>query len=329
MGLFYYLNIVGVPMGELVISKVTADLKTKYPILKNAVNFKETHYQSMKIRTKNGKLRTIHNPSKVLRYYQKQIVENYLKEATAHKCCTAYQKGKDLKTNVVPHKNSTYFLHIDIVNFFDHIKFPQIHKLFTDIIQNKYEAKIYTELCTLNGRLPQGAITSPSISNVVNYKMDSRIYGYSKKHNLVYTRYADDITLSSNDLASIQRALFVVKEILQDEGYKINTRKLRISKPGVQRKVTGLLINEDQEIRIGRKKYRELRSTIYNYKNNTSITRKENRVLFQRIVGWLSYLNVVDEKTYSLINTYIEKLYENTNNPFEMIFDTKKRITLQ
>ncbi len=313
-------------MGELVFSKVTADLKTKYPILKNTIKFKENHYQSKNICTKNGKLRTIHSPSKALRYYQRQIVENYLSKTTIHKCCTSYQKGKGLKTNVLPHANNTYFLHIDIVNFFDYIKFTQVHKLFTDLIEDKYEAKIYTELCTLNGRLPQGALTSPSISNAVNYKMDSRIYGYSQKHNLVYTRYADDITLSSHDLASIQRALFVVKEILQDEGYKLNTKKVRISKPGVQRKVTGLLINEDQEIRIGRKKYRELRSMIYNYKNNISITRKENRVLFQQIVGWLSYLNVVDEKTCSLITTYIKQLYKNTNNPFEMTFNTKKSI---
>ncbi|MBZ5201568.1 RNA-directed DNA polymerase [Planomicrobium chinense] len=313
-------------MGELVFTKVTKDLKTKYPILKDVINFKEKHYQTISIRMKNGKLRTIHNPSKALRYYQRAIVEKFLNEVPIHICCTSYQKGKSLKANVLPHANNMYFLHVDIANFFDHIKFSQVHKLFTDLIEDKYEAKFYAELCTLKGTLPQGAITSPSISNAVNFRMDSRIFGYSKKHNIVYTRYADDITLSSNDFASIQRSLYVVKQILQDEGYQLNTRKVRITKPGIQRKVTGLLINEDQEVRVGRKKYRELRSMIYNYKNNTSVTRKENRALFRKIVGWLSYLNVVDEKTYSLMVMYIKKLYGNTKNPFETMLISKEKI---
>ena len=136
----------------------------------------------------------------------------------------------------------------------------------------------------------------------------------------MYTRYADDITISGNDMGAIKSAYYTVKCIIESEGYKFNKEKTRILKPGVKQKVTGLLINEEQEIRIGREKYRELRSMIYTYKNSRAITGVEKEHLFLRIKGWISYLKHVDFKTCKMLLEYINKIYVNDEkNPFSFL----------
>lgn len=297
--------------------KLSQQMNTKYPMLTDVLRNKKHHYNQLNVKKRNGKIRKLYSPSKVLKYYQKWIAAEVLSEAPIHECCTAYQKGIGLNKNVMPHQNHMYFLCVDIEDFFPSINFKRIFHLFKKLTHDTQMAHTFTELCTLHKMLPQGAVTSPALSNAVNYRLDKRIHGYAKKHGLVYTRYADDITLSGNDMKAIKNAYYTVKRIIESEGYQFNKEKTRILKPGVKRKVTGLLVNEEQEIRIGREKYRELRSMIYTYKNSRAITGVEKEQLFLKIKGWISYLKHVDCKTYTMLLNYINKLYVNEQkNPF-------------
>lgn len=82
-----------------------------------------------------------------------------------------------------------------------------------------------TSLCTVNGALPQGAPTSPTLSNLVCLRLDQRIGKYCENKALTYTRYADDITISGNKLTVIRKAWGIIKLIIKDEGYTINKKK--------------------------------------------------------------------------------------------------------
>ncbi|MGE6401002.1 RNA-directed DNA polymerase [Bacillus mycoides] len=299
---------------------LSQQMDTKYPIITDVLRNKKHHYNQLDAKKRNGKIRKLYSPSKILKYYQKWIATEILSKTMIHECCTAYQKGISLNENLIPHQKHMYFLCVDIEDFFQSINFKRILHLFKKLTNDTQMAYSLSELCTLHKTLPQGAVTSPVLSNAVNYRLDKRIHGYAKKHGLVYTRYADDITISGNDMGAIKSAYYTVKCIIESEGYKFNKEKTRILKPGVKRKVTGLLINEEQEIRIGREKYRELRSMIYTYKNSRAITGVEKEHLFLRIKGWISYLKHVDFKTCKMLLEYINKIYVNDEkNPFSFL----------
>ena len=104
-----------------------------------------------------------------------------------------------MKDNVSPHKTNRYFICIDLEDFFPSISLNRVRKLFLLLGYSTRAVNILTRLCTCGEGLPQGAVTSPAISNLVVSKLDRRIGGYTSRRNIAYTRYADDITISCNN----------------------------------------------------------------------------------------------------------------------------------
>lgn len=307
-------------MSSSSIERLANRIGTEYPILNDVLKNKKYHYKRIVCKKKSGKIRELNSPSNILKKYQRWICENELNNMEVHSSSTAYKKSTNITNNVVRHQKSTYMLCVDLEDFFSNITFKKVLDVFMKNGHNYYDANILTELCTLHGSLPQGAITSPLLSNITNVNLDKRLKGYADKHNLIYTRYADDITMSGNDLQTVKRALYAIRNIVKSEGYSLNDQKTRILRPGNRRKITGIVINEQQELRVGRAKYRELRSMIHHYKNNRAIVKEEREKLFMQIQGWLAYLKCVDPKTNAMLFTYIDKLYaENARNPFDSI----------
>lgn len=113
-----------------------------------------------------------------------------------------------------------------------------------------------TQLCTLNGNLPQGAPTSPTLSNLLSFRIDRRLSGYALKNRIRYTRYADDLTFSGDfDTASIIR---LTRKVLRDEGLELNEKKTRLMKRHNRQEVTGIIVNEKmQAFRSIRRKVRQ------------------------------------------------------------------------
>lgn len=184
--------------------------------------------------------------------------------------------------------------------------------LFSDIGYSRQIATTLAKICTCGSSLPQGGVTSPAIANLVASRLDRRIAGYCGKKKIVYTRYADDLTFSTNNRNILNHAEEILTSIIRSEGYEVNSEKTRFSGPRVCCSVTGLIKNSSiPKFGIGRKKKLAMRSVIFNYIVNDKFVNPKYGTK-QSIIGWLNYCNNVDKQVYCSLKRYANRL--DTNN---------------
>ena len=206
-------------------------------------------YRSFELSKKKGGTRKISVPIPELMNVQKAINTVILNEFHMSSYCVGFKKNMSLVDNAKPHLGAQTLLKFDLKDFFGSITFEQVYKQFKFYGYGNLVSKLLCMLC-LDGefKVPQGAPTSPTLSNLVALKMDKRIGGYCAKRNLVYTRYADDISISSkNKLSKIDIACIhnVVKKIVEEEGFLLNEEKTHCFFEGQQMRITGVVINDN------------------------------------------------------------------------------------
>jgi RNA-directed DNA polymerase len=240
------------------------------PFSKKRVAFYYFHikdkYQEFKIPKKSGGERIINAPDRYLLKIQRRInLILYLLFKPTNQS-HGFLIGRSIKTNALPHQKKKYVLNMDIQDFFPSVSFFRVRAVLqikpTEI--NKPLAHIIGNFCTLDGKLPQGAPTSPVITNIICQKLDRKLNSYCQKMGIVYTRYADDLTFSSDNNLLGEDFQNKIKEILLQEGFNVKEEKTRIRKPNMRQEVTGLVVNE--KLNITREYIRNLRSMIHNYK---------------------------------------------------------------
>ena len=269
--------------------------------------YSSRYYKKYNIRKSNGKLREIKQPRKDLKGIQAWILRNILDKLNPTLFATAYIKGKNISSNVLPHCNNKYFMLLDLEEFFPSISIRRVAKIFSLIGYSEKIVYTLSMLCTCDYSLPQGAVTSPSLSNLIAAKLDRRISGYASKRNISYTRYADDITLSSNNPATLCKTLPTMLKIIKSEHFEPNMSKLRILGPKKRCSITGLIKNNSEpKFGIGRKKKREMRAIMHHFLFGSSKDSKYNSK--ESISGWLSYLKSIDKVSFEQINRYWERL---------------------
>ncbi|EBJ9623036.1 RNA-directed DNA polymerase, partial [Salmonella enterica] len=153
--------------------------------------------------------------------------------------------------------------------------------------------------CTKGGYLPQGAPTSPALSNLVCLRLDHRISTYCKKRALTYTRYADDLCISGNKILILQKASYLIKDIICNEGFIINSKKEKFLGPKVRREVTGLTVTP--KITISKKNYCIYRKRIYDLVRN-NIPNK-----YEIIEGILSFVKSIDKDKEKKLSIFYQK----------------------
>ena len=267
----------------------------------------EKFYMEFSIPKKNGGNRVLACPSKKMKSIQAWILVNILKKAIIHPSATAYIKGKNIKSNILPHKENSYILCIDLKNFFDNIPFFVVFDIFKSLGYPKRVSYLLANICCYKGALPQGGITSPTLSNIACINLDRRISKLSGFRNIVYSRYADDMSFSANNPEKLIKSLQIINEIIEDEGFSLNSNKTRLLGPGNQRQITGLIINHNKRVTIGRKKTRIIRSAIYKLET-TKMSDESKLKLSNWINGWLNYLSSVDTESRTKLLLYHEKL---------------------
>lgn len=265
-----------------------------------------SYYKVYEIPKKNGKKRKIHQPSKKLKGLQSWILVNILNKLKSSDACKGFEKGMSLNDNVKPHKNSNAILNLDLLDFFPSITPDKVYNIFISIGYNKLISSIFTKLCTYNESLPQGSPCSPKLANLICWNLDSRLQGFVGKKGIIYTRYADDLTFSGIIPSKVIKILPIIKEIIQDEGFKVNRNKTRFVGLSRKREVTGLVIF-DGNYGIGRKSFKLLRAKIYKLIEFDKDNKTQEKHI-NHIYGWLSYLKSVDSKRFLLIKKYIAKL---------------------
>lgn len=231
---------------------------------------KDKRYLEFSIPKKNGGKRKIQTPDEILKRVQKLI--NYLLqlifEPYSHYSSNGFLFGKGIIRNATPHIGKEYVLNLDIKDFFPSINFRRV-KVVLELnpfnLKNEREpiSFIIANLCTHKDQLPQGAPTSPILSNIVTQKLDRRLTKISLSKNIKYTRYADDVTFSSNK--NILKHIFInkVSKIIQEENFIVNEDKTRLQKSTERQQVTGLIVNK--KLNVKREYLQKVRAMLNNW----------------------------------------------------------------
>lgn len=214
--------------------------------LKRAAKFTKFYYRSFTIKKSNGKLRILMEPLPSLKEIQTWILENMLSEVPVSKFAKAYVKHRSLKENVKHHRNKEGVLTFDIAAFYDSVRFEDIEKVFSELGYSGVMSNLLAKLTSFNGHLPQGAPTSPYLSNLILREFDHKISDYCINNNIRYTRYADDLTFSGE--VKLLKMGNLVEEELDKLGLNLNPDKTKLRKFSQRQMVTGIVVNEKTQI---------------------------------------------------------------------------------
>lgn len=217
-------------------------------------------YHIFEIPKKSGGMRTIEAPSEELKKYQLWIKENILDKIHISENAKGFRKNCSIVDNAKEHTCQELIINIDLQDFFPSISYKQIIKIFSYIGYTNEVSHLLTQLCTNNRNvLPQGSPASPAISNIVSLKLDARLNGLAKCFECKYTRYADDITFSGKK--NIKNILPIAKEIIEEENFIVNTKKVRLQYSFQRQEVTGIIVNK--QLGVSPRIKKEIENAIY------------------------------------------------------------------
>lgn len=218
------------------------------------------YYNEVLIPKKSGEKRILNVPNYNLKLVQKWILNNILYSIPISKHATGFCKNKSIKNNAELHVNKECVINLDLKDFFPSISQKQVFRIFYYYGYTDEVSFLLSRLCTYKGKLPQGAVTSPYISNIICIKLDKRLFGLAEKYNATYSRYADDITFSGNK--KIYAMLPTIEEIIRDEGFILNTSKTRIQRSYNKQEVTGLTVNNGR-VSVDKKYLSKFKQEVY------------------------------------------------------------------
>lgn len=267
------------------------------------------HYHRVDIPKADGGIRTLNVPDVYLKSIQKSIVRNLLAYEEISPYATAYHMGGSTRRNAEPHMGAAVILKMDIKKFFDHITFPMVKaKVFTSDKYSEANRILLSVLCIYNEHIPQGAPTSPYISNIIMRDFDNRVGTWCDEHGIKYTRYCDDMTFSGNFDPKEVKA-YVSREILR-EGFYVNNKKTVAVRDGRRKEITGIVVNDKVSVPHSYKK--KLRQEIYYCKRFGVAAHLENRGIkeapnkyLRKLLGRVNYILSVEKD-----NNEIEKYKE-------------------
>ncbi|MBK9258405.1 MAG: RNA-directed DNA polymerase [Polyangiaceae bacterium] len=292
------------------------------------------HYVYFEVPKRSGGTRLLSAPHENLAKAQEWIFNNILQKLPTENPAHGFVKGRSTVTNAKEHVGQGIVINLDLSDFFPTIGFGRVRGLFESLGYSPAVATIFALLCTEPPRrkvtydgtlywvavgdrgLPQGACTSPAISNLVSRKLDRRLLGMTRKMGWTYTRYADDLTFSAEmqeieggkkgrkDLGML---LARIRHIVQEEGFAINPKKGRLQHAGGRQEVTGIVVND--KLSMPREEVRRLRAILHQAKKTgLEAQNKEKRPHFESYLkGKIAYLNMVDpDRAMQLAKAYME-----------------------
>lgn len=270
----------------------------------NSVTFSpESHYRNFKMKKRSGGYRDIDVPYPALLECQYWIYENILSKIKLNYCVHGFAKKKSIVTNAKIHLNQPELLKIDLEKFFPSISKNRVIAMFYRLGYPSEVAFYLASICCLDECLPQGAPTSPTISNIIAIRLDNRIFAFAKKFELKYTRYADDLAISGDKLPV--KFIDYITKIIEDEGFKVNTSKTQLYNKKGKRILTGVSISTDK-LKAPKEYKRKLFQEIH-YINKfglySHVTKKKirNPYYLNSIIGKLNYvLNIEPDNKKAL-----------------------------
>lgn len=274
-------------------------------------------YTSFEIAKKNGGIRKINAPSEELKDIQRKLAvalnRHKEKKQKKNNVSHGFEKNKSIITNAKIHRNKRLVLNFDLEDFFECFHFGRVRGYFNknkNFLLPIEVATVIAQISCYIGKLPQGAPSSPVISNLICEILDYRILKIAKKYKLDYTRYADDLTFSTNDknFLDLKTEFYekISKELIRS-GFKINEKKKRLQYRDSRQVVTGLVVNK--KINVNRIYYKETRAMAHQlYKQGifeingvpATINQLEGRFAFINQLTW--YNNKIDGEKHNFYN---------------------------
>jgi RNA-directed DNA polymerase len=271
-------------------------------------------YTTFTLAKRDGGERPICAPKKQLRWVQRQILDKILSKVPAHDAAHGFIPGRSTVTNATPHLGAQVILKFDLTDFFPTIHFHRVLGLFARLgytvgnarfgtaDESKSVAPTLARLCCytadpekwFGALLPQGAPTSPAITNLVCRRLDARLTGLATRNKGVYTRYADDLTFSFKRAEDVRLGRFRwwVDQVCHQEGFFVNQKKFRVIRASQRQLVTGIVVND--ELRVPREARRRFRAILHNCRRHGVASQARGRDGFEAwLRGFASYVHMV------------------------------------
>ncbi|MBN1428095.1 MAG: RNA-directed DNA polymerase [Anaerolineae bacterium] len=208
------------------------------------------HYRPFSVTKRDGRERRILAPSPPLKKLQRMLLHRYLDTLPVHPAAMAFRRGCSIVDNAQRHAGQKLVATLDLVDFFESTTADRVRGFFLKQGWHGEALSMLMRLCVYRNGLPQGAPTSPALSNLVNYEMDERIADLARRADAVYTRYGDDLTFSWRTEHIPAYFVPALVSILTDAGYAIQPRKpWRVRPMSDEPKVTGLVLGRNGRIR--------------------------------------------------------------------------------
>lgn len=273
------------------------------------------HYHRFTIPKRDGSPRAIWAPRPTLKAAQRWVLRNIVERLTVHGATHGFLAGRSIVSNAAVHTDSQMIVKLDIKDFFPTVTYPRVRGIFRHAGYREQIATLLALLCTEAPReiveedgktlfvslgprcLPQGAPTSPALTNVICVKMDRRISGLAKKLGWRYTRYADDMTFSLPNKAGKTKTkqdanpaplIGLVKRIVADEGFRVHPDKTRVIRKGGRQAVTGLIVNGAGAPRVPRQTRRMLRAAMHNLSQGIPLRDDETLATLQGYIAFIA-----------------------------------------
>ena len=241
------------------------------------------HYHRFSMPKKSGGQRHISAPKPALKQAQQWIFTQLLQGVAdvehLHAAAHGFVATRNVVSNAAPHVGRAVVVNLDLRDFFPSITFARVRGLFRGLGYSGAVATLFALLCTEPPRipvglddkrffvavgerqLPQGACTSPALTNLLCRRLDARLSGVGRALGFAYTRYADDLTFSSSVTTDVSTLLWRVRKVVADEGLTVNEDKTRVMRRGRRQEVTGVVVND--RLAVAREEVRVLRAVLH------------------------------------------------------------------
>jgi RNA-directed DNA polymerase len=274
-----------------------------------------SHWRRFQVPKKAGGHRLISAPMPRLKSAQHWVLANVLEKVPLHDAAHGFVAGRSIVTNAKPHVGRRVVINLDLQDFFPTVSYARVWGLFRSLGYSPHISTIFALLTTeppideveLDQRtwyvtvgdrvLPQGAPTSPAITNLICRKLDRRLLNVASVLDFHYTRYADDLTFSSNEADSkpVGTLLRRVRHIVTNEGFVVHPKKTKVLRRGRRQEVTGLTVND--QLSVDRAVLRRFRAALHcaETKGPAACTWGAEGVdTLESLMGFANFVHMVD-----------------------------------
>jgi retron-type reverse transcriptase len=289
---------------------------------------KTTHYVRFKIPKKTGGERTISAPMPRLKTAQHWILKNILEKVQINSAAHGFCSKHSIVTNAEPHLGAEVIVNVDLKDFFPSISYRRIKGLFKSLGYSEAASTIFGLICTepeveqvsLDDityyiatsirHLPQGAPTSPALTNILCRRLDKRLTKAATELGFTYTRYADDLTFSAKgeSCRNVCNILGLVHDTVKHEGLEVNTQKTRVLRKGRQQEVTGVVVNK--KLSVCKKTLKKFRAVLFQIEKDGPTNKHwgHSKDVIASVQGFANFVYMVNPEKGRVLKSKVKSI---------------------